>query len=366
MAKISVGNGCKVGFVAAPVGEGVSDLKLYDEVLHDCEHGHKVGYDSVWMLEHHFTDYFPVPSPLMFLAHVAATMPTLSLGTSVAVSPWYNPIRLAGEISMLAHLTKGHLHIGLGRGTAKLEYDAFGIDMSEARDRFAENQAIIDALLTDRNATFDGKFTQMKRAVSLRPAPAPVLDRIHLYGAVGSPESSEVMADLNLPLLSIASFPVETQQKIVNRWRARMTELGREHRKATLPMTAFCFVGDTDEEAIAIAKRYLPPMFQLQVKHYESDANHWATLPGYEQHSRFFANLKRLADPDTMDGWLQFQLVGSAETVARRLQAYIDAGFGYFILQTTTPTIPRSVRHEALSRFAAEVAPLLQGQSAAA
>src|SRR5690606_11374005 len=110
----------------------------------------------------------------------------------------------------------------------------------------------------------------------------------HLYGAVGSPESADVMADMNLPLISIASFPIEFQAKVIERWRARMAQNGNSIDKRTLPITMFCFIGDTDEEAIAIAKRYLPPMFQLQVRHYESDADHWAKLPGYEQHSRFF------------------------------------------------------------------------------
>lgn len=70
------------------------------------------------------------------MAHTAAALPDLSLGTSVLVLPWYHPVRLAEEISMLNSLTHGTLQPGIGRGTAKPAYDACTIDTNEARARF--------------------------------------------------------------------------------------------------------------------------------------------------------------------------------------------------------------------------------------
>ena len=127
------------GFQAAAAdAAGVPDDQLYREVMEDCALGHKLGYDAAWLLEHHFSDYYPTPSPLLFMAHIAAKFPDLSLGTSVLVLPWYHPLRLAEEIAMLNSLTRGTLHLGIGRGTAKMEYDAYNVDMNEARARFAE------------------------------------------------------------------------------------------------------------------------------------------------------------------------------------------------------------------------------------
>ena len=48
------------------------------------------------------------------------------------VLPWYHPLRLAEEIAMLNSMTRGTLHLGIGRGTAKMEYDAYNVDMNEA------------------------------------------------------------------------------------------------------------------------------------------------------------------------------------------------------------------------------------------
>ena len=133
------GKNLNFAFAVATVGTiGLSDAQLYEEVITDCRLGYSLGYDSAWMVEHHFSDYFPTPSPLMFMANLAPQFPGLGFGAAVLVAPWYNPVRLAGEIAMLSNLCSGYLYLGLGRGTAKLEYDVFDINMEEARDRFKD------------------------------------------------------------------------------------------------------------------------------------------------------------------------------------------------------------------------------------
>ena len=76
------------GFQAAPASDAhKSDQALYREVMDDCALGQKLGFDAAWLLEHHFSDYYPTPSPLLFMAHIAAAFPDLSLGTTVLVLP---------------------------------------------------------------------------------------------------------------------------------------------------------------------------------------------------------------------------------------------------------------------------------------
>src|SRR5688572_26197353 len=124
--------------IGAVDAEGASDATLYREAVGDSRLAQELGYDAVWLVEHHFSDYYPTPNPLMFLSHIAAACPGLGLGTAVMVLPWYDPVRFAEDVSMLRTLTDGPLHIGMGRGTAKLEYDAMRVPMTEARERFRE------------------------------------------------------------------------------------------------------------------------------------------------------------------------------------------------------------------------------------
>ncbi|MGA8458086.1 MAG: hypothetical protein WB800_21975, partial [Streptosporangiaceae bacterium] len=52
--------GCVVAAAGAP---DASDRDLYRGMLADCELYAQLGYDTAWVLEHHFSDYFPTPDP---------------------------------------------------------------------------------------------------------------------------------------------------------------------------------------------------------------------------------------------------------------------------------------------------------------
>ena len=105
------------------------------------------------------------------MAHIAAAFPDLSLGTSVLVLPWYHPLRLAEEIAMLNGMTTGTLHLGIGRGTAKMEYDAYNVDMNEGRARFAEVLQIVEKGLSGATFTHRGRFWTFERPIRMRPGP---------------------------------------------------------------------------------------------------------------------------------------------------------------------------------------------------
>lgn len=343
------------GFVAEAVdGVGKSDAELYPEVVADAMLGDKLGYDAAWMIEHHFSDYYPTPSPLAFLAHVAAKCPNLGLGTMVLVAPWYHPLRLAGELSMLSNLTRAPLHIGIGRGTAKLEYDAFGVDMEEARERFAETLAILKLALSGERFTFDGRYFKIPREVQIRPTPRR--ENLNLYGAIGSPPSATIMAELGLSPLISSNFPIEIQRTILGNWR--QATLSRGGRVDTVrPVAAHLFIADTDDAARALARENLSRFCAIQTRHYETDRDFWKNTKGYEQFSRYFATLRRYSDPAQIDPWLDLQFVGAPKTVARKLEQYIDIGCNYFIMHTATYGMPRALRHEMLKRFAGSVGP---------
>ena len=126
--------------------------------MDDCALGRKLGYDTAWLLGHHFSDYCPTPSPLVFMAHIAAAYPDLSLGTSVLVLPCYHPLRLAGGIAKLNSMTQGTLHLSIGRGTAKMEHGAYNVDMNEVRVCFAECYRIVEKRRTGEAFTHDGRL----------------------------------------------------------------------------------------------------------------------------------------------------------------------------------------------------------------
>lgn len=344
-------------FQFGPVGPaGMSDEALYREGVADAVYGHSLGYEIGWMIEHHFSEYYPTPNPLMYLSNVAAACPGLGLGTSVMVLPWYNPLRFAEDIAMLQTLSQADLHIGIGRGTAKAEYDAFQVDMGSARESFAEYWDLISHLLAGGKSTYDGKFVKIPHPIELRPRLGAKVP--NFYGAIGSQDSASIIGGLGLPPMAIAQFPDAILRKILSSWKEAATGVGLSTDQK-LPIFTQCWIADTDEEARRLARQYLPDFFKIQVDHYQSEADPLRWVTGYEQWSRLFTNLKRLSDPtkSNLDDYMSMNLIGSPETVERRIRELTDIGFNDIIITNAIYGVPRDVRHSMLGRFAHEIAP---------
>ncbi len=342
--------------IGAVDDEGATDQRMYDECVGDAVLAQKLGYHAVWMVEHHFSDYYPTPNPLMFLSHIAARCPGLGLGTAVMVLPWYDAVRFAEDVAMLTTLAKGDLMLGIGRGTAKLEYDALRVNMNEARERFRETWEVTQLALAGKPFTYNGRFVRIDRPITVRPALGE--RRPQFLGAIGSPESAEIMADLGLPPLSLSQFPDFMLMKILSRWRARSAAKGFP-TNVTLPVSTKCFIADTDAEARDEARGHLARFYRLQAEHYATDSTSWGEIKGYEQFAKIFANMKVMGDPKQNDPILDRNLVGSPETVARRINELRAMGFDYFIVSNATHGVPREARHRMMQRFADEVVPLV-------
>jgi alkanesulfonate monooxygenase SsuD/methylene tetrahydromethanopterin reductase-like flavin-dependent oxidoreductase (luciferase family) len=286
----------------------------------------------------------------------------------VLVTPWYQPLRLAGEIAMLSLLTRQHLHLGLGRGTAKYEFDAFGLDMAESRQRFKEAYEILSLALAGEPFSYHGSHLQVPKQITVRPRVAGISgERIHFYGAIGSPGSAEVMAQLGLPPICTTIGDFDTQVGILRRWEAAAaagdgstgggSTGGGSTGAVTRPIMINCIVADTDEEAVSLAQRYIPRFMQAQLDHYTPDEVDWEKLESYRAWRGQFAGMKSKTDPASIPAWAQYQLVGSPDTVARKTARYIDAGFNHIFVHAATPGVPHQVRREWTARFAREVAP---------
>jgi alkanesulfonate monooxygenase SsuD/methylene tetrahydromethanopterin reductase-like flavin-dependent oxidoreductase (luciferase family) len=147
----------------------VEDARFLQEELKQLVLVDELGFDSVWMTEHHFDDYSISPAPLMTLAWLAARTKRVRLGTAVIVAPWHDPVRLAEQISWLDHLSGGRAVIGFGRGLARLEFEGLRIDQSKARELFDE---VVEMVMNAMETGFieGGKlFNQPRREIRPRP-----------------------------------------------------------------------------------------------------------------------------------------------------------------------------------------------------
>ena len=215
-------------------------------------------------------------------------------------------------------------------------------------------------------AIFDGKHFKFPETQVRPKAGHP--ERIHFYGAIGSPGSAEIMADLGIPILQGTNFPDMYTAKFAESWRNKAQQNGMRTDDVELPVMALpTMVAETDKEAMKLANQYWPVFIQVQMEHYETLADHWKNISGYEQFSKMFAHLEKLKHPGPdLDKFLALQVVGSPDSIIKRIEVmhetfganHINCVFGSY-------EVPYEVRRRSMKLFAENVIPHFRRKAAA-
>ena len=109
-------------------GSGRTDRNVYRNELRLADLAEPLGFESLWGVEHHFTDYTMCPDVLTYLAYMAGRTERIQLGSMVVVLPWHDPVRVAEQVIMLDHMSNGRFVLGMGRGLGRVEFEGFGRD----------------------------------------------------------------------------------------------------------------------------------------------------------------------------------------------------------------------------------------------
>ena len=153
-----------------PAYKRTSWPQVYQDELDMAVYADELGYDNVWMSEHHFVDDGYMPSPLTIAAAVAARTKTIRIGTYILLLPLHDPLRVAETAATIDLISNGRFDLGLGLGYRPGELDGAGVPSSERGARMAEGAPLIQRLFTEQNITFDGRYNTLKD-VTLTPPP---------------------------------------------------------------------------------------------------------------------------------------------------------------------------------------------------
>jgi alkanesulfonate monooxygenase SsuD/methylene tetrahydromethanopterin reductase-like flavin-dependent oxidoreductase (luciferase family) len=272
----------------------LSDAEVYRQELRLAEMAEPLGFDSVWSVEHHFTDYTMCPDVIQFLSYMAGKTQRVKLGSMVIVLPWHDPMRIAEQISLLDHLSGGRMILGMGRGLARVEYDGFRIDQNVGRERFVEHaELVLNAL---ENGYMEGGATTQQPRRDIRPFPLRSF-RGRTYAAAVSPESMPIMARLGVGLLVIPQKPWD----VVRHDFEIYTDVFRQ-ANGTEPPPPFCggffYVDENAERAEERAYQWIGAYYHTAMKHYEMTAEHFGSHKGYE----FYSHVGRYIERHGLDG----------------------------------------------------------------
>ena len=340
------------------------DHELYWEECRLADLAESLGFDSLWAVEHHFDAYAMIPDVVQFLTYIAGRTSRIQLGTAVIVLPWHDPVRVAEQIAMLDILSKGRLLVGFGRGAAKLEYQGFRVPMEEARGRFIEAAEIVVKALKNERFSHQGKYYQIPE-MSIRPRPYSDFNG-RLYGATISPESVEVMAKLGIGMLAILQRDWDSTVAEIERYNTFYRNLmGRE---AMPPVVAArVIMGDTDEEARMLARKFIGGHWKMADQHYGITRGDHAGVNGYEHYAKMGAMLKQMDAEVMLDNTTAPHIYGTPETCVRRIRALGDKfKTNHFAAIFSDGGIPAEMAERNIRRFAAEVLPELRRDEAGA
>ena len=158
--------------------------RLYAQVLEQIVEAERLGFDSVWLTEHHFCDDGYTPSPLVVAAAIGARTHRLRIGTNLMVLPLHDPVRLAEDAATLSLLTGGRFDLGVGSGYRALEFREFGRALRNRPSLVEEGIALIRRAWAGESLEFRGKrFAH--GAVRVAPTPEH-LPKLYL-GAMAEP-----------------------------------------------------------------------------------------------------------------------------------------------------------------------------------
>ncbi len=242
---------------------GVFDhLDRYDGPLHDfyearlrlVELYDAAGFYAYHVAEHHATPLGMAPSPSVFLAAVAQRTKRLRFGPMVYALPLYHPLRLIEEICMLDQMSGGRLDLGFGRGASPIELGYYGQDAKQAQAIYTEGLELIIKGMTEKTLTFAGehfRFDNVPMAIAPLQQPHPPI----WYG-VHSPEAAERAARRALHTINLDS--TAEARLCAQRFRAVWRETRGAAPSPKLGVGRFIVVADTDEAALALARRAYP------------------------------------------------------------------------------------------------------------
>lgn len=236
----------KFGFIPTEGGA------YFQEALTEAVHGEALGFDSVWLEEHHSIRNHYWPSPLLALAGIATRTSRILLGTDIIVLPFYHPVRAAEDAAMLDIMSNGRVVLGAAIGYRPPEFELYAVSLEDRGARYVEMLKIMRALWTETAVDFQGRFYHIKGAIEPRPSRSIPL-WLGGWGELALKRAAQ-LGEAWVP------GPTANLEKLLNaqqQYRAFLTAAGKDPATVPTPLTREVVIAETREQAWELAEKYV-------------------------------------------------------------------------------------------------------------
>ncbi len=335
----------------------ITQTQVFKEVLDEIEYAEELGFDSIWLPEHHFEVYGMLGNPLTFAAAVAQRTKKMKIGTAVMVLPFQHPLRVAEDAALVDSLSDGRLLLGLGRGYQPPEFRGFGIPQENSSAMFAEGIEILKRALSGERFTYDGEYYKIEEPTEIFPKPIQT-PHPPFYLASVTPRSVEVAARHGMSLLRAPQFSdLDTVSQAFETYKSKMREYGHDPDIIDQPLSVRVYVAPTDEEARAETK-HLVWFYQLLAKLLPGAPGRPMPPAGYEDYPRDPQVLGEITEDQV---WERGTCFGSPERVIEQMKRYMHAlGSTHFMVQMRIGGLEHHKVRRSMELFAKHVMPALR------
>jgi alkanesulfonate monooxygenase SsuD/methylene tetrahydromethanopterin reductase-like flavin-dependent oxidoreductase (luciferase family) len=214
----------------------IEGMAMAEDVAHTMD---DLGYDTLWMAEHHFQreGYEVIPNLILFGTYLATQTLRLKFGCAFNVTPIWHPIRLAEDYAMADYLTRGRVVLGVGRGYQTREVETLGgplLDTEANAALFREQMEILFKSFNEEAWSHKGRFYTIPAEVPFRSyqpqnitvVPRPVNRPVEIWQAIASGKSIPFMVQHGIKGMVTMNGELITRQ-VFSQFRDEAAKAGR-------------------------------------------------------------------------------------------------------------------------------------------
>lgn len=344
----------RFGYFIAPFHRaGTNPTLALQRDLAFVEHLDALGFDEVWLGEHHSAGSEIISSPEIFIAAAAERAKRIRFGTGVISLSYHNPLWVADRLMLLDHLTHGRIIGGVGPGSLPSDSSMIGLTPTDTRELLETNLDIVVRLLAGETVSAKTATHQLFDA-KLQLAPYSDGGIPLSVAAVASPTGARLAGKHGIGLLSIgATLTVEGFNALSYHWgivEERAAAFGTQVDRKNWSLVGLFHLAETEKQAREEVKFGIEPWFRYFQK---VAAFPQMTMPGEQ--------LDEMIDVINDNG---AGVIGTPDRAREQVQRLWDqsGGFGCMLQMGHEWANPAATRRSA-ELFAAEVMPHFQGQA---
>ena len=317
---------------------GYDNPNTYNEQIEQVLYTDKMGFESAWFSEHHFTPN-TISSPLIMSAYVAGLTKNIRVGPAVQLLPFHNPIRVAEETALIDVITNGRLNLGVGKGprtkieywlnNEKTKYDDSSLDYTQSIEIFGEALDIMLAAWKHEKFSYKGTFNDIN---DIKIWPKPV-QKPHppIYVAAERPSGVKWIAKQGYNMILGGTwFEIEESKKDLDLFKDELKIHGHNYENIDVIYPVIAYVDDTNKIARNLVEKDLDYLIK-QMKAFTTF-------------------------PDNYD-WRDILPVGDIDHCTSILKEIKKAGFKHVMIYNSLFSLPHSKLMSSLEKICKYVKP---------